>query len=214
MVIEKIVQGGLKSNAYVVFDEKSKESVVIDPAADPAIIQSFIRDRDLTVKAILVTHGHFDHIGAVDKLRKVYQCPVITGRGEAEIMPDSTMNMSAYFNYCFVIADATDFVEDGDIITPAAGLTFRIIFVPGHSPDGVCYYSPENETLFSGDTLMEGRIGSTDYYAGNSYELIENIKTRLMVLPDTTIVHPGHGDETTIGHEREHNHYSGKSMWA
>jgi len=213
MIINTIVLGDLNSNIYVVEDEETKESVIIDPAVDFVKIQDFISGRGITIKAILVTHGHFDHIGAVDSLQEVYKCPVYTSQGEAEIMSDTTMNLCAYFNYNSIKAHATHFVENNETISLSKALTFKIIFVPGHSPDGVCYYNEANNVLFAGDTLMEGRIGSTDYYAGSSYDLVENIKNRLMVLPDKTILYPGHGENSTIGHEKKHNHYYFKSMW-
>ncbi len=213
MIVKTMVLGDLKSNTYVLTDEDTKESVIIDPATDPLKIQKLISEYGLSIKAIFVTHGHFDHIGSVDTLQSVYECPVYTSQGESEIMSDSTMNLSGYFNHNLVKATATHFVEHDDIISLTPELTFKIIFVPGHSPDGVCYYNKENDMLFAGDTLMEGRIGSTDYYVGSSYDLVENIKNRLMVLPDKTVIYPGHGKDSTIAHERKHNHYFCKSMW-
>lgn len=212
MIIKNIVQGDLKSNTYVVSGDDTNESVIIDPACDPLTIKSVVKENGFSVKAVLITHGHYDHIGAADDLRKTYNCPVLTGKNEAKIMSDSTMNLSGYFND-FVVADATDYVEDKDTITPAFGLSFKIIFVPGHSPDGVCFYNADKNVLFSGDTLMEGRIGSTDFYPGSSFELADNIKNKIIILPESTIVYSGHGKKTTIGHEKEHNHYFGKNMW-
>ncbi len=213
MKVITIIQGDMKSNTYVAIDEEKKEAVIVDPAQDPKEIQSAIKDLDLTVKAVLVTHGHFDHIGAVDALKEAYSCPVYASADEALIMADSVMNLSGYFSHTGIAATATNLVEDDDIITISPILRFKVIFVPGHSPDGVCYYNEENGIAFVGDTLMEGRIGSTDYYAGGSYDLITNIKDRLMTLPDETVIYSGHGKSTSIGHEKTHTHYFGRSMW-
>ena len=212
MIVQTMVLGEIKTNTYVAYDETSNECVIIDPAAEPNRIIAFINEHHLSVKAIFVTHGHFDHIGAVDTLQQEFQCPVYTSQAESELMADSIQNLSAYFN-TKTIATATNTVAHDEYLTLSPTLTFKIILVPGHSPESVCYYNEKNQIVFTGDTLMEGRIGRTDYYYGGSHELVEYIKSRLMVLPEATTLYPGHGHPSTIGHEYHHNHYFGKSMW-
>lgn len=213
MSIHTLVLGDLKSNTYVMADPNTHTALIIDPACEPEKIIAFVDEKALKVMAILVTHGHYDHIGAVDALKDRYGCPVYTSKAEAEVMADHMQNLSTYFNHAKMSATATHFVTHLETVSISDVFTFEAIFVPGHSPDGVCYYFKNRNVIFSGDTLMEGRIGKTDYYAGGSHELVENIKKELMVLPDETVLYPGHGKVSSIGHEKKHNHYYGKSMW-
>lgn len=213
MVVKTLVIGDLNTNTYIVYDEKSLEAVLIDPAAEPERISEYTAGFGLKIKGILMTHGHFDHIGAVDLLKSHFNCPVYASQEEAEIMEDSIKNLSTYFISRKIVATATYVVEHEEVLTLSDTLKFKCIKVPGHSPGSICYYLEADHILFTGDTLMEGSIGRTDYYSGSSQDLVEYIKKRLMTLPKETLVYAGHGKVTTIEHEYRHNHYLGKNMW-
>lgn len=207
MEIKKMVLGSLGNNTYIVIGDERKSALVIDPSYEPERIMEYVAGLGLELKAILVTHGHFDHVAAIPKIIEHIHIPVVTHKEEAEIMTDSIKNLSTYFLAKKIVASADTFIEDDEIIDFGDGLKFKAIMVPGHSPKGVCYYSLEAGVVFSGDTLMAGSIGRTDYYDGPSSDLCEAICSRLMFLPKETVVYPGHGPETTIGHEKRYNPY-------
>lgn len=205
MQIIKMVLGGLGNNTYIVIGDDQKTTLLIDPAYEPERIIEFLSGQGLELKAILVTHGHFDHIGAVDKIVEHNSVPVYAHEEEAKLMVDPIKNLSTYFTSREVKATATDFLTDKETIDFGHGLTFRTIVVSGHSPKGICFYNADEKCLFSGDTLFSGSLGRTDYYNGDSDELAKNIKERLMFLPASTKVYPGHGPCTTIGNEKSYN---------
>ncbi len=213
MKVKTMIMGDLDTNTYVVYDEKSFEAVLIDPAAEPERIVEITARLGLIIKGILITHGHFDHIGAVDYLKSHFNCPVYASQEEAELMQESIQNLSAYFISRKIVASASHVLNHDEELVITDQLKFRCIIVPGHSPASVCYYIKDEKLLFSGDTLMEGSIGRTDYYSGASQDLIDYIKERLMNLPKETVIYAGHGKTTTIAHEYKHNHYLGKNLW-
>ncbi len=205
MRIEKMVLGNMNNNTYIIIGRDEKTALIVDPSYKPERIIEYISSLGLELKAMLITHGHFDHIGAVDKIKAHYNVPVITHEEEARIMADSIKNLSTYFLAREVTATADTYIEDGDILDYGDDLVFKVITVPGHSVKGVCYYSQEENVVFTGDTLLAGSIGRTDYYNGNQSDLVEAINNRLMFLPDETKVFPGHGSDTTIRNEKKNN---------
>ncbi len=207
MTVKKMILGALDNNVYIVTGNDSKSSVLIDPAASPQRIINYLNENDLVLKAILVTHGHYDHIGAVDDLSKSFDVPVVTNQEEADMMVNADENLSQLFQASSVTGTATSIISEGAILDYGAGLTFKTIMVPGHSPNSVCYYLEESAVIFTGDTLFAGSVGRMDMYKGSPGDLVVNIKERLMVLPDETEVHPGHGMSTSIGDEKQRNPY-------
>ncbi|VDN48932.1 conserved protein of unknown function [Petrocella atlantisensis] len=205
MRIEKMVLGNMNNNTYIIIGRDEKTALIVDPSYKPERIIEYISGLGLELKAMLITHGHFDHIGAVDKIKAHYNVPVITHEEEARIMSDSIKNLSTYFLAREVTATADTYIEDGDILDYGDDLVFKVITVPGHSVKGVCYYCQEENVVFTGDTLLAGSIGRTDYYNGNQSDLVEAINNRLMFLPDETKVFPGHGSDTTIRNEKKNN---------
>ncbi|MCT4687596.1 MBL fold metallo-hydrolase [Vallitalea sp.] len=206
MKVKTMMLGILQTNVYIVYDEESKEAVVIDPAGEEDRIIRFIEETNLRLMGILVTHGHFDHIGVVDAIRNNYGVPVFTSREEGKLMADPNQNLSLNLMRKVVVVENDEVVGDKDILE-FGELVFECIVVPGHSPESVCYYNRENDILFCGDTLFAGSIGRTDFYDGPQNTLINNIKDRLMSLPEETKVYPGHGFQTTIGYEKKTNIY-------
>lgn len=207
MEIKRMVLGGLENNTYIVVGNDRKTAVIVDPAYEPERIVEFLSGQGLQLKAILITHGHFDHIGAVDKIVEHMNVPVFAHEEEAKIMSDPIKNLSTYFTSRGIKAKATNFVTDKEHLDFGADLSFKVLIVPGHSPKGACFYNAKDEFLFTGDSLFAGSIGRTDYYNGDSHDLVQHIKERLLFLPTTTTIYPGHGKTSTIGNEKAYNPY-------
>lgn len=200
-----LVVGSIRTNCYVVVNPSCKEAVIIDPGDMPDRIIRKISELDVNLKAILITHGHYDHIGAVSKLKDYYGAKVYAGNFESELLSDSALNASRMFGInCNIEPEVL--LKDNDFLK-VCGLDFSIIHTPGHTSGGVCYYLPEDNVLFSGDTLFYETIGRSDLPTGDGRALIKSIKDKLFLLPDETKVFPGHGDSTTIGHEKMNNPY-------
>ena len=195
----------MATNCYLVWNKNTREALVVDPAALPDRIISAMESRDVKPVAILLTHGHFDHIGAVDALREKYRIPVLLLDKEQEIMENQDKNLSSVFGRGFS-TKADHFLHDGDVVS-YAGVEIKVLHTPGHTIGGACYYIPEEQVLFSGDTLFLCSVGRTDFPTGSHKELMESIKGKLLVLPGDTIVCPGHNECTTIRAEAESNPY-------
>lgn len=201
MKIQSFVIGMLHNNCYLVIHEETKEAVVIDAAHRPQKMIDYAKEQGLDIKAILLTHGHFDHIMGIDDFLKEYDIPVYVHEAEKDAMNDPTFNLSRDYSF----GDAV-YVKEGDVLT-CAGITFQVIHTPGHTLGGACYYMEAEHVLFSGDTLFEESIGRTDFPNGSTAALVRSIREKLFVLPEDTAVYPGHMGQTSIGHEKLHNPY-------
>lgn len=204
----KITQtGGIETNAYLIIDRDVDCAVLVDPGDESIRLIEWIEKLNIKLKAILVTHGHFDHIGAVDAIKNHFQVPVLTHQIEAETMQDSSKNLSLFFMQKNVFGNATQFIEDGEMLDFGGKLKFRCIIVPGHTAKSVCYYNTIQNFIMTGDTLMAGSIGRTDLYAHNNEHLVQNIKSKIFSLPEETVVFPGHGHKTKVEIEKATNPY-------
>jgi len=206
MKIQNFVLGMVGTNCYLVVNEEEKQCILIDPAVYSGEIAEQIRREGLDLRAILLTHGHFDHIMGIDGFRKEFpEIPVYAHREEEALLKDASMNASLEFGRQYTFSGAV-YAEDGDVLD-LAGMQFRVIHTPGHTIGGCCYYLQEEKVLFSGDTLFQESIGRTDFPTGNGGQLMRSIREKLFTLPEETAVYPGHMERTTIGDEKKYNPY-------
>jgi hydroxyacylglutathione hydrolase len=205
MKIQSYVLGMVSTNCYMLSNENTKEAIVIDPPDQAPAIINKLKEQELIPVAILLTHGHFDHIMAAGYLAENFHIPILACEAEKELLADANLNGSRMIRKNFTLL-ANQFIKDNEQLT-LAGMKIKVIHTPGHTAGGVCYYFEEEKVLISGDTLFLESVGRTDLPTGNLETLIESIRQKLMVLPDDVEVYPGHGDKTTIGYERTHNPY-------
>lgn len=196
--------GPLQTNCYL-YSNEHKECLVIDPGGDGKKLINILQQQQLKPIAILLTHAHFDHIGAVDDVRNQWNIPVYVHKNEKDWLNDPTKNGSQLF-----MAGAVSVSEPDELIKDEGSLkigsfTLDVYETPGHSPGSVSYYDKETDIVFSGDALFAGSIGRTDLPGGNHEQLIQSIHHKLLTLPEETLVLSGHGPETTIEQEMETN---------
>lgn len=201
--IGRMMLGMCQTNCYFVYKEGTNEVILFDPADKGDYIFESLEKNNLHVKGILLTHGHFDHIWGAETLRKRSGAKIYAYREEKIICEDSNNNISASAGRaCTIKPDK--YLEDGEIIT-IADMTCKLIATPGHTCGSCCYYFEEDQILISGDTLFEESVGRTDFATGSMGTLVRSIKEKLFILPEEVQVYPGHGDSTTIGHEKKNN---------
>lgn len=201
MEVKVLVLGNVRTNCYLVFLPESRNAVIIDPADDAERIIAKIEEYSLVPQAILLTHGHFDHILAVEDIRSKYGISVGVLKEEEDLLSDSWKNVSSKFMLPYGI-EADEFYRDGQILPYLDGL-FHVIATPGHTSGSCCYYAERERTLFSGDTLFRESVGRTDLPTGNETVLWKSINEKLFTLPGRVVVYPGHGLETTILREKQ-----------
>ncbi len=206
MEIKRLVLGMVRTNCYIAYTEESKKAVIIDPAADSGRIMEELAVLGVTPEAVLLTHGHFDHMLAADTLRKQYHIPVCLLKEEAELLEQPELNCSELFMRMSYGITADELLTDGQQL-PFLDGKLRVIASPGHTSGSCCYYHETEGVLFSGDTLFQGSVGRTDLPTGKASQISVSIREKIFVLPEDTLVLSGHGMETTIGEEKEHNPY-------
>lgn len=201
-MIEGRAMGAMGANCYILSCPETKKAVVIDPGADGKRLQRWILEKGYQIEYILLTHGHFDHIGAVDDLRELFQTKVGIHEADAAMLTNGQANLSSFVGRAFEMKSADFLLEDGQVLT-VGNLSITVLATPGHTQGGVCFLTSEG--LLSGDTLFDGSIGRTDFPGGSLEQLLDGIGKKLLVLPEETRVYPGHGSETTIGREKREN---------
>ncbi|MFT4143396.1 MAG: MBL fold metallo-hydrolase [Mobilitalea sp.] len=206
ILVKTLVLGALQTNCSVVSQTETREAIVFDPADNADLIEQYLKSNDLVCKAILLTHGHFDHILAARELAAITGAAIYAHEEEAALLANPNLNLSLKFSgkECSLIPDIL--LTDGQRLD-IAGFNIQVIHTPGHTQGGACYYFMEHGVLISGDTLFLEEVGRADLPTGDFSTLIEAIQSKLMVLADTVIAYPGHGPKTTIGHERANNSY-------
>lgn len=206
MKVELFVTGILGTNSYVIINEETKEAVVVDPARLSKKMREYIAEEELSVKAILLTHAHFDHIMGIDELIAAYgEMPVYVEENDLPLLHHAELNESTTYTKGYSYAGG-DVIHDGDVLE-LIGQKFQVIHTPGHTAGGVCYYVKEAGMLFSGDTLFRASVGRTDFKTSSTEALLHSVKDKLFLLPNETIVFPGHMSATRIGFEKVNNPY-------
>ena len=203
--VKQLTVGMVGTNCYLAANPKTKECVIIDPGDEAKRIDRVIKENGYLPQAILLTHGHFDHVMAAEALSAEYGLKIYAHETERETLEDPEYNVSGMMGTALSF-HATDFVREGEQLN-LAGFIFEVILTPGHTKGGVCYYIASEHALFSGDTLFAGSVGRTDFPGGSMRTLIDGIREKLLVLPDDTAVYPGHMETTTIGEEKTGNMY-------
>ncbi len=208
MHIDTFVLGDFQTNCYVVrTDESRKDCVLIDPGLHPYPLVQFLQQQTLNPEAIIITHGHIDHIGGVEIIRESWpKAKVYIHKADAEMLTDPNENLSMVAGTVFQARPA-EVVINGQTEIRAAGLRFEILHTPGHTPGGICLHCPSDGIAFVGDTLFAGSVGRSDFPGGSHEQLLQSIQTQLLVLPETTRIYPGHGPQTTLRNEKKHNPY-------
>jgi glyoxylase-like metal-dependent hydrolase (beta-lactamase superfamily II) len=205
--VQTIVSMPFAENTYVAWADGRADAVVIDPGTEPDAILAFLADRGLSPAAILNTHGHADHIAGNETLKAAYpNAPLVIGEGDAALLTDPDLNVSRAFGFDLVSPPADRLVREGDELL-FAGLTLDIREIPGHSPGHIVFVVREAGVVFGGDVLFRGSIGRTDFPGGSFETLAAGIRGKLYPMPDETVVYPGHGPVTTVGHEKRTNPY-------
>jgi glyoxylase-like metal-dependent hydrolase (beta-lactamase superfamily II) len=195
--------GQIGTNCYFLCNTETKQMLIVDPGDQAKQLSEKIAESGYTPVAILLTHGHFDHIMAVDALRSEYQIPVYAGEYEREMLESPEAEMiglgTLKGNYA-----ADTYVKDGQVLT-LAGFLIKVFHTPGHTPGGVCYYLPDEQILMSGDTLFCGSVGRTDFPGGSMSQLVRSVQEKLFTLPEEVKVYPGHERSTSIAFEKQYN---------
>jgi glyoxylase-like metal-dependent hydrolase (beta-lactamase superfamily II) len=203
--IQTIVSMPFAENTYVAWQEGRADAIVIDPGTEPEAILAFLEERGLKPAAILNTHGHADHIAGNAALKAAYPAaPLVIGAGDEALLTDPDLNVSRSFGFDIVSPPADQLVREGDSVL-FAGLTLDIREIPGHSPGHIVYVVRDGGVVFGGDVLFRGSIGRTDFPGGSFETLAAGIRGELYTLPDQTVIYPGHGPVTTVGHEKRTN---------
>lgn len=204
--IEWMVLGMVSTNTYLVKNQDTGELLIIDPADAAGRIQEKIGQMEGRPAAILLTHGHFDHMLAADALRSDYDIPVYACIQEKDLLKNARYNLSASWASPHVM-EADRYLADGETFREA-GFEIRLLHTPGHTEGSCCYYLPEEAVLFSGDTLFAGSVGRTDFPTSSGADMRKSLQRLLSELPADTRVCPGHGEETTIAYEKRYNPFA------
>ena len=201
--IGRIVMGVCQTNCYFLYKEGSKDVIFVDPADHGEVLFEKLNEAGFTVSGILLTHGHFDHIWGVKKLKELTGAKVYAFEGEKVLLEDAVTNLSEQCGRPYTVVPDV-YLKDGEELT-IADMTCRLIATPGHTIGSCCYYFEEEHILVAGDTLFEESVGRTDFATGSASMLVRSIKEKLFILPEDVAVYPGHGEKTTIGHEMKYN---------
>ncbi len=204
MKLEVFVTNSLRELSYVLYDENTNDAVCIDPGNEDDSILEYVKKNNLNLKYILLTHGHFDHIMCVESLKKS-GAKVVAHKDEKQILENFEYNGGKMFGSN--VAEMADLYIDENTELSDVDFNIKVIHTPGHTPGGVCYYLPDLNIMFTGDTLFRETIGRTDFPYGSHENLLKSIATKLFSLPENTVCYTGHGEDTTIEHEKNYNQF-------
>ena len=204
MIHEILPVGALQCNCSILGDETSREAIVVDPGDEIPRIMALLAKHSLTVKQIVITHAHIDHIAGAHRLKRLTGAPVLYNQNDLPLVKMMDVQATWLGIPSPTVEKPDDTLDDGKLIV-ITGLSGSILHTPGHTEGSVCLYLPTQTLLLAGDTLFAGSIGRTDLPGGDTRKILASIHDRLLVLPDEVIVIPGHGPRTTIGSERTSN---------
>ncbi|ONI45785.1 hypothetical protein AN640_04110 [Candidatus Epulonipiscium fishelsonii] len=216
MKIVTLKVGVFEEMTYILIDERTNKVVIIDPGAEATRIINYLKEIGLVenrqgtsdLLAILITHGHYDHIGAIPELVEKFGPEVIAHEESKIYLNNSGYNLSSKVGREMIELDASRYIKDGEILKFSDELEFKVIYVPGHTLDGVAYYHEKSKSIFVGDIIFKRSIGRSDFFGGNQKQLIAGIKNKIFNLPDNVKIYCGHGDVTTVGEEKSLNPYA------
>jgi hydroxyacylglutathione hydrolase len=218
MIHEILPVGPLQCNCSILGDETSREAIVVDPGDDIPRILALLAKHSLTVKQIVITHAHIDHIAGAHRLKQLTGAPILYNQHDLAQVKMMSIQATWLGIPTPTVQAPDDTLDEGKLITIGAhpeqnrrGITGSILYTPGHTEGSVCLYLPDQTLLLAGDTLFAGSIGRTDLPGGNTQKLLASIHDRLLTLPDDVRVIPGHGPSTTIGSERAKNPFLQKT---
>jgi len=201
VIIRKLEVGPFATNCYIVGSKSIKEGMIIDPADEAQLILKNVKELGLDIKSIILTHGHLDHIGALKEVKEATDAEVAIHSDDVNLLQDHSLGN--LFGLSYPPPPPPDrLLKDGDSLD-VGDLHFSVLHTPGHTPGGICLLG--HGVVFSGDALFNYGIGRTDFPGGSYSQLMESIRNKLMVLPDDTVIYPGHGPDSTIGAERQGN---------
>jgi len=203
MQIKRLVCGPLSVNSYILWRDGASDCAVVDPGDAEPILQ-YLLDNGLRCTEILLTHGHFDHIYGMHDLWKVTGARVIIHEADASMLESSKDSLAMILGYMVQPVTADVRVSDGDIVS-AAGYDFSVLHTPGHTKGGVCYVCETENLAFSGDTVFYESVGRADFSHSDPNDLMESIRRKVYGLSDSIVLYPGHGAQTSVGHEKKYN---------
>lgn len=207
MIFQMMQVGPLGVNCYIVGDEPAREVAVIDPGGNARQIAETLANLRVMVKAILVTHAHFDHVMGVEALKRATGAPLMVGAKEKPLLESVEKQGKTFGIAVPPIPDPERWLSEGDMVE-IGSLKLQVLDVPGHSPGSIALYDAQDGVVFVGDVLMRGTVGRTDFAGGSFEDLLRSIRTKLYTLPDGTKVYSGHGPMTTIGEEKARNPFT------
>jgi hydroxyacylglutathione hydrolase len=204
MIHEIVAVGPLQCNCSIIGDETTREAIVIDPGDDIEDILSLVKKHNLTVKQIVITHAHIDHVGGAQKLRAATGAPILLNQNDYDLLKMLDMQAAWIGMRSPGKVEIDHSLADADTVQ-AGSLSANVLHTPGHTEGSICLYFPAENKLIAGDTLFAGSIGRTDLPGGSFQKIVNSLHERVLALPDETVVVPGHGPLTTIGEERQSN---------
>jgi glyoxylase-like metal-dependent hydrolase (beta-lactamase superfamily II) len=200
IILKTIVVGGIATNCYVLGDDQTMQAIIVDPGADAGKIKGVLQKEKLTPCAVVLTHGHFDHIGEIES----FGVPIYVHKNDAVLLPEGVQKLSVNFGPLQKRGVVLHFLENNDTI-PIGNRAVRVLHTPGHTPGGICLVI--DGILLSGDTLFRRGIGRTDLPGGSYEQLLDSLREKVLSLDEGIAVFPGHGLPTTIGEEKEENSF-------
>jgi hydroxyacylglutathione hydrolase len=204
MILESFPVGPLRCNCTILGDEATREAIVIDPGDNIPEILSRLQKHGLTLRQIVITHAHIDHVGGAARLKTATGAPVFLNQKDLPLL-DAMEMQAGWLGIATPEVAPPDASADDGVTLGLPTVAGEVIHTPGHTPGSICLLFPHQDLLIAGDTLFAGSIGRTDLPGGDGRQILRSLRDRLLVLPDTTRVLPGHGPQTTIGEERQSN---------